>query len=96
MKVTLPSLFRGVVNVKNNDGFCQKSQARYCRAFRERMRRGLIRLDASVLDDDDEVYIHAQGNIELRLMPSTEDDVCGKIRSRVGSHVRRIFRRRAT
>ena len=90
MKVTLPSLFRGVVNVKNNEGFCQRRQARYCRAFRDRMRRGLIRLDSCVLDNDDEVYIHAEGNIKIRLMPSPNDGN-ENVGSRVGRHVRRII-----
>lgn len=91
MKVTLPSLFRGVVNVKNHEGFCQRRRARYCRAFRDRMRRGLIRLDSCVLEDDDELNIHAEGNIELRLMPLPRNDGSENIGSRVGRHVRRIF-----
>lgn len=91
MKVTLPSLFRGVVGVKN-DGFCQRGQARYCRAFRDRMRCGHIRLDSCVLENDDEVYIHAEGNIKLRLMPLPRNDGSESIGSRrVGRHVRRIF-----
>lgn len=91
VKVTLPPLFQGVVNVKNHDGSCQNRQTRYCRAFRDRMHCGLIRLDACVHEDDDEVHIHAEGSIELRLMGLPRNDGSDNIGSRVGRHVRRIF-----
>lgn len=91
MKVTLPPLFRGVVNARNHDGAPRRGRVRYCRAFRDRMRCGLIRLDSYVLEDDDEVYIHAEGKMELRVMPLSRNDGGENIRSRVGHHVRRIF-----
>lgn len=55
------------------------------------MRCGLIRLDSCALENDDEVYIHAEGSMELRLMPLPRNDGCENIGSRVGRHVRRIF-----
>lgn len=91
MKVTLPPLFRGVVNVKDHDGSCHKGQARYCRSFRDRMRCGLIRPESHAAEDDDEVYIHTEGSIKLHLMPLLGSDGCENIGSRVGRHVRRIF-----
>ncbi|KAF8120959.1 hypothetical protein EV363DRAFT_1187559 [Boletus edulis] len=95
VKVTLPSLFRGVVNVNDPDGCLQRGQIRYCHAVRDGVRCGLIRLDSCALEDDDEVYIHAEGSIELRLMPlpprSDSRGENGTMGSRVGRHVRRIF-----
>lgn len=74
----------------SHDGICHRRPARYCRAFRDRIRCGLIRLDSRMpVENDDEVYIHAEGRTELRLMPLLRND--GNVRSRVGRHVRRIF-----
>lgn len=91
MKVILPSLFRGVVNVRNHDGCSQTVRTRYCSAFRDRMRCGFIRLNSCVMENDDEVYIHAEGRIKIRLMQLAGNDGGEHMGLRVGHHVRRIF-----
>ncbi|KAI6007834.1 hypothetical protein EDC04DRAFT_937825 [Pisolithus marmoratus] len=90
VKVTLPAMFRGVVTIKDRDLVRRRKQIRCSRAFRERMRCGLIRFDACASDNDDEVCIHADGKIELRL--TTGEDREKHSWARLDRRVRRIFK----
>lgn len=90
VRVTLPPMFRGVVTIKDHDLVRRRKQIRCSRAFRERMRCGLIKFDTCASDNDDEVCIHADGKIELRLM--TGEDKEKRSWTRLDRHVRRIFK----
>ncbi|KIK95965.1 hypothetical protein PAXRUDRAFT_826486 [Paxillus rubicundulus Ve08.2h10] len=93
VKVALPPLFRGVVTVKNHGGLRQRKQIHRSRSVRDRMRRGFIRFDTVALENDDEVYIHAEGKIELCLMASLTSRSNGKVGwTRIDRHVRRILK----
>ncbi|KAF8842497.1 hypothetical protein BDN67DRAFT_989055 [Paxillus ammoniavirescens] len=93
VKVTLPPLFRGVVTIKNHGGLRQGKQIHCSRSVRDRMRRGFIRFDTIALENDDEVYIHAEGKIDLRLMAPLASRSSGKVGwTRIDRHVRRIFK----
>lgn len=82
-------MFRGVVTIKDHDLVRRRKQIRCSRAFRERMRCGLIKFDTCASDNDDEVYIHTDGKIELRLM--TGEDKEKRSWARLDRQVRRIF-----
>ncbi|KAH7889981.1 hypothetical protein F5I97DRAFT_1849074 [Phlebopus sp. FC_14] len=89
VRVTLPPFFRGVVTIKNYEGLCNGKQIRCSRSFHDRMRRGFIRVNTCALDNDDELCIHAEGKIELRLMANGDKRKVGW--RRFNRHVRRIF-----
>ncbi|KAG1736813.1 hypothetical protein EDB19DRAFT_1720509 [Suillus lakei] len=92
VKITLPPSFRGIISINDYEGLRRRRQIRCGRAFNERMRRGVIRLDSCALENDDEVFIHAEGKIELRLR--TEGDVNDRVWSRMDRGMRKIFQRR--
>lgn len=92
VKIILPASFRGIVSINDYEGLRRRRQIRCGRTFNERMRRGFIRLGACALEDDDEVFIHAEGKIELMLR--TEGDVNNKVWSRMDRGMRKIFQRR--
>ncbi|KAF9228738.1 hypothetical protein BS17DRAFT_772439 [Gyrodon lividus] len=97
VKVTLPPLFRGVVTIKNHGGPSQRKHIRCSRSFHDRMRRGFIRFDTGALENDDEVYIHAEGKIELRLMASLKNGSNEKVGwTRIDRHVRRMLKKHIT
>ncbi|KIJ69651.1 hypothetical protein HYDPIDRAFT_172973 [Hydnomerulius pinastri MD-312] len=90
VKVTLPPLFRGVVTIKSQNDVSQMKQIRCSRSFHDRMRRGFIRFDTCALENDDEICIHAEGKVELRLMANGSNGKVGW--TRIDRHVRRIFK----
>ena len=83
-------MFRGVVSIKDHDVVRRRTKVWYSRAFREQVRCGLIRLDACASESDDEVYIHSEGKIELRL--TTTEDTEKRGWPRIDHRVRRIFK----
>ncbi|KAG0706535.1 hypothetical protein DFH29DRAFT_155649 [Suillus ampliporus] len=92
VKITLPPSFRGIVSINDYEGLRRRRQIRYTRAFNERIRRGFIRIGSSALENDDEVFIHAEAKIELRLR--TDGDVNDRVWSRMDRGMRKIFQRR--
>lgn len=56
------------------------------------MRRGFIRLGSCALENDDEIFIHAEGKIEL--MVRTECDVNDRVWTRMDRGIRKILERR--
>jgi hypothetical protein len=92
VKITLPPSFRGIVSIDDYEGLRSRRQIRCSRTFNERMRRGFIRLECCALENEDEVFIHAEGKIELMLR--TEGDVNNRVWSRMDRGMRKIFQRR--
>ncbi|KAG2138947.1 hypothetical protein DEU56DRAFT_801005 [Suillus clintonianus] len=93
VKIILPPSFRGTVSINDYESLRRKRQICCGRAFNKRMRRGFIKLGSSCgLENDDEVLIHAEGKIELRLR--TEGDVNDRVWSRMDRGMRKIFQRR--
>ncbi|KAG2040177.1 hypothetical protein BDR03DRAFT_1008161 [Suillus americanus] len=92
VKITLPPSFRGIVSINDYEDLRRRRQIRCGRGFNERMRRGFIRLESCALENDDEVFIHAEGKIELMLR--TEGDSSDRVWSRMDRGMRKIFQRR--
>jgi len=90
VRVTLPPMFRGVVSVKDNDLVRRRKKVWYSRAFREYIQCGLIRLNTSASENDDEVCIDSEGKIELRL--TTSEDANKRGWPRIDHRMRRIFK----
>lgn len=90
VRVTLPPMFRGVVSVKDHDLVRRRKKVWYSRAFREYVRCGLIRLNTSASENDDEVCIDSEGKIELHL--TTSEDASKRGWPRIDHRVRRIFK----
>lgn len=89
VKVTLPPTFRGIVSINDYEGLRRRRQIRCGRAFNERVRRGFIKFGSCALENDDEVFIHAEGKIELMLR--TEGN---RVWSRMDRGMQKIFQRR--
>lgn len=89
MKITLPPSFRGIVSISDYEGLRRRREIRCGRAFNKRVRRGLIRFGCCALENDDEVFIHAEGKIELMLR--TEGN---RVWSRMDRGMQKIFQRR--
>ncbi|OAX41885.1 hypothetical protein K503DRAFT_767281 [Rhizopogon vinicolor AM-OR11-026] len=90
VKITLPRSFRGIVSINDYEGLRARRQIRCARAFNERMRRGFIRISSCALENDDEIFIHAEGKIELKLRTDADD----RVWSRMDRGMRTIFQRR--
>ena len=78
------------MSINDYEGLRARRQIRCARAFNERMRRGFIRINSCALENDDEIFIHAEGKIELKLRTDIED----RVWSQVDRGMRRIFQRR--
>ncbi|KAG1790877.1 uncharacterized protein HD556DRAFT_667287 [Suillus plorans] len=89
VKITLPPTFRGIVSINDYEGLRRRRQIRCGRAFNEGMRRGFIRLGSCALENDDEIFIHAEGKIELMLR--TECDVNDRVWTRMDRGMRKIL-----
>ncbi|EGN96254.1 hypothetical protein SERLA73DRAFT_76233 [Serpula lacrymans var. lacrymans S7.3] len=68
VSLKLPPLFRGVISIVGYRDAETKDRMRCAPTFYKRVRQGLIRFEGRPTEDDDEIYIHAVGKIDLQLM----------------------------